>query len=182
MAQLLTEAEWAEHLRTFDDTAFRFESQPVYAEAEETDTVQRFLAGDPEPPSEVPELRAWFDQVAGLVAQGKVVERVRVRDDPPTPYQQWLRWIDRWNTTAGETIRYLTRAQARAAGLAPALGTVDWWLMDSQRLIVMRFDDAGHRIENTLVTDPERVAQACTWRDLAAHHSTSDNDVRGGSA
>jgi hypothetical protein len=182
MAQLLTEAEWAEQLRTFDHTAFRFESQPVYAEAEEADTVQRFLAGDPEPPTEVRELRAWFDQVADLVAQGRRIERVRVHDDPPTPYQRWVRWIDRWNTAAGEVIRYITRADAHGAGLGPALTNVDWWLMDSQRLIVMRFDAAGRRVENELVTDPERVAQACTWRDLAAHHSTSDNDVRGDSA
>jgi hypothetical protein len=182
VAQVLTEAEWSEQLRTFDHTAFRFESQPVYAEAEEAETVQRFLEGSPQPPTEVPELRAWFDQVAGLVAQGRRVERVRVHDEPPTPYQRWVRWIDQWNAAAGEFIRYITRTQAHAAGLGPALTNVDWWLMDGQRLIVMRFDANGRRVQNELVTDPEQVALACTWRDLAVQHGTLDNDVRGDSA
>jgi hypothetical protein len=179
VAQLLTEAEWAEQLRTFDRTAFRFECQSAYAEAEEADTVRRFLAGDRQAPTQVPELRAWFDQVAGLVAGGRRIERVRVHDAPPTPYQRWLRWIDQWNTEVGEVIRYITRAQAHAVGLGPALTNIDWWLMDEQRLIVMRFDGAGRRVENELVTDPGPVAQACTWRDLAVHHATLDNDVRG---
>lgn len=175
----LSDNEWAEQLRAFDRTAFRWECQPAYTEAEESDTVARFLAGDPEPPVEVPELAEWFDQVRRLTATGRRIARVRVHDDPPTPYQRWVRWIDAWNTEAGETIRYVTRGHARAAGLGPALGDVDWWLMDDERLIVMRFDAAGHRVENELVTDPERVEQACTWRDLAVHHSTPDNDVRG---
>lgn len=172
MACRLTEAEWAEQLRTFDYTAFRLELQPVYAEAEEKATVERFLAGDPEPPTEVPGLRAWLEQVATLTGQGKRIERVRVHEDPPTPYQRWVRWMDPWNAKAGETIRYMTRARAHEVGLLPAAGDVDWWLLDSTRLVVMRFDDEGHRIENELVTDPAEVVQACAWKDLAVHHST----------
>lgn len=176
---MLTDAEWAEQLRMFDRTAFRFECQPVYAEAEEADTVRRFLAGNPQPPTEVPELRVWFEQVAGLVAGGRRIERVRVHDEPPTPYQRWLQWIDQWNTEAGEVIRYMTRARAHAAGLGPALTNIDWWLMDDQRLILMRFDTNGRRVENELVTDPERVAQGCTWWDLAVHHAPVDDGVPG---
>lgn len=181
MGRRLTEAEWAEQLRSFDHTAFRLEVQPTYAEAEETSTVKRFLAGDPQDPTEVPELQAWFDQVDALIQQGKRIERVRVHDNPPTPYQQWVRWIGTWNAKAGELIRYMTRAQARDVGLMPADGKVDWWLLDSSRLVVMRFDDDGHRIENELVTDPAEVVQACAWRDLAVHHSTLDH-VRGAAA
>lgn len=177
MAQLLSDDDWAEQLRRFDRTAFRFECQPAYAEAEEAETVRRFLAGSPQPATEVPELRAWFEQVAGLVAHGRRIERVRVHDDPPTPYQRWVRWIDQWNAAAGEVIGYLTRASAQAAGLGPALTGVDWWLMDEQRLIVMRFDAVGRRVENELVDDPVRVAQACAWRDLAVRLATPRNDT-----
>lgn len=179
MAQLLSETEWAEQLRTFDDTAFRFECQPAYAEAEEAEAVRRFLAGNPQAATEVPELRAWFEQVATLVADGRRIERVRVHDEPPTPYQRWVRWIDQWNRAAGETIGYITRATAHAAGLEPALTDVDWWLMDEERLIVMRFDTRGRRIENELVDDPARVAQACAWRDLAVRLATRSDDVTG---
>ena len=41
--------------------------------------------------------------------------------------------------------------------MLPAAGVEDWWLLDSARLIVMRFDREGHRIENELVTDPVTV-------------------------
>ena len=64
----------------------------------------KFLAGEPEPPTEVPVLRAWFEQVAGLTRRGRRFERVRVHEDPPPGYQRWERWIDPWNVAAGETI------------------------------------------------------------------------------
>ncbi|GIG62281.1 hypothetical protein Lfu02_66530 [Longispora fulva] len=135
----------------------------------------RFLAGDPQPPTEVPELADWFTQVAKLTGQGKRIERVRVHEDPPTDYQRWERWIGTWNTGAGETIRYLTRRRAHEVGLLPAAGNFDWWLLDSHRLIVMRFDDTGHRLSNELITDPANLVQALAWRDLAVRHSTPDD-------
>lgn len=175
MGTPLTDDEFAEQLRTFDHTAFRLELQLAYAEPSEHDTVAKFLAGDPEPPTEVPGLAAWFKQVTELTQQGKQIERVRVHEDPPTDYQRWERWIGRWNVEAGETIRYLTRARAHEIGLLPAAGNVDWWLLDSSRLIMVRFDEVGHRISNELVTDPATVVQACAWRDLAVHHAAPDN-------
>jgi hypothetical protein len=174
MGTTLTEAEFTELLRTFERTAFRLELQPTYLEPSEQDTVAKFLAGRPEPPIEVEGLRAWFDQVAHLTSTGRSVERVRVHEDPPTDYQRWERWIGTWNAAAGETIRYMTRDQAHDVGLLPAAGEADWWLLDSGRLIIMRFDDQGHRIHNELVTDPEIVAQARTWRDLAIRYSVPD--------
>jgi hypothetical protein len=167
----LTQAEFSAALRTFDHTAFRLELQPAYREPTEQETVAKFLAGEPESPTEVAVLRAWFDQVSELTSLGKRIERVRVHDDPPTDYQRWERWIGSWNIAAGETIRYLTRPHAHEIGLLPAAGTQDWWLLDSNRLIVMRFDDIGRRIHNELVTDSATVVQACAWRDLAVHYS-----------
>jgi hypothetical protein len=99
------------------------------------------------------------------------MERVRVQEDPPTDYQRFERWLDQWNIPAGEVMRYMTLQRAREAGLLPAAGVNDWWLLDSARLIVMRFDGSGCRIASELVTDPARVLQACQWRDLAVHYS-----------
>jgi hypothetical protein len=172
--RFLTEDEWVEHLATFEHTAFRLEHQREYWEPTEKATIERFLAGDPEPPDQVPALKAWFDAVAAHTSTGRRVERVRVIDDPPTGQQQWERWISRWNRAAGETIRYLSRKRSHEIGLLPAAGPADWWLIDSCRLVVMRFDDAGRRIENELITNPARVVQACAWRDLAVHHAMPD--------
>jgi hypothetical protein len=171
---LLSEPEFSLLLGSFDHTAFRLELQPAYNEPSETETVRRFLTGDPQPPTEVPGLKAWYDQIGELVAQGKRVERVRIHDHPPTGYQRWERWAGAWNIKAGEVIRYLTRPRAQEIGLLPDAGFVDWWLLDSTRLITMRFDGEGRRVTTELVTDPATVVQAAGWRDLAVHHSTPD--------
>ena len=169
----LTEGGFGEALASYEHTAFRLELQPAYAEPAEAELVASFLAGHPaDPIATVPGLRDWFDQVARQAGEGKRMERVRVHDEPPTGYQQFERWLERWNIAAGETMRYLTRRQAYDIGLLPAAGPWDWWLLDSTRLVIMEFDADGHRIRNTLTTDPEVVLKACMWRDLAVHHAT----------
>jgi hypothetical protein len=174
MRRPLTSDEFKEALRTYEHTAFRLELQPRYAEPVEDEHVARFLAGDPIVPTDDPAFVAWYDQVAAQVAAGKRMERVRVQEDPPTPYQQWERWVGKWNEAAGEVLRYMTRADAHAIGLLPTAGNEDWWLLDSARLIVMRFDGDGNRVGDELTDEPARVVQACMWRDLANHHSAPE--------
>lgn len=178
MATSLTATGFVEAVHSFEHTAFRLELQRAYRETGELETVARFLSGDPEPPTEVEGLRLWFEQVTQHTNAGKRIERVRVQEDPPTDYQRWERWIDAWNIEAGETMRYLTRHRAFEIGLLPAAGNVDWWLLDSNRLILMHFDEHGNRIHNELETDPKIVVQACTWRDLAVHHSSPSTPRR----
>jgi hypothetical protein len=167
--RILTATEFGEAIHQFDHTAFRLELQDAYLEAEEADLLAAFLRGQPEPPTEA--YRDWYERIAEHVRLGKRVERVRVQQSPPTDYQRFERWLDPWNIAAGEKMRYLTRERAHEVGLLPAAGTSDWWLLDSSKLIIMRFDEAGRRIENELVTDPMVVTEACGWRDLAVHHS-----------
>lgn len=168
---LLSDGEFLGTLLSFEHTAFRLELQRSYAEPNEAPQFAAFLRGDPQPGPDDPVLRDWYRSVAEHTAQGGRMERVRVQEDPPTDYQRFERWLDQWNIPAGEVMRYMTRDRAYEIGLLPAAGTADWWLLDSARLIVMRFDAAGHRTVNELITDPETVLQACMWRDLAVHHS-----------
>lgn len=169
---LLDPERFVEAVLDFDHTLFRLEQQPSYAEPEEDDLYASWLAGAPASPLLVPELWDWFDQINAATTEGKRVQRVRVQNDPPTSYQQFERWLDNWNIRAGEDMRYLTAARAHAVGLLPAAAGPDWWLQDSSRLIIMRFDGHGHRVSNELITDPAIVIKACMWRDLAVHHST----------
>jgi hypothetical protein len=136
--------------------------------------VTRFLAGDPVDPDDVPEFVAWADQIRELTANGRRVERVRVHDDPPTPYQRWERWAARQTVAAGEVIRYMRRERAYEVGLLPAAGPDDWWLLDDERLVVMRFDQAGRLATSRLVDEAERVERARAWRDHAVRHSAPD--------
>lgn len=172
--------EFAAQLRDFCYTAFRLELQRQYREQGEPEAVEKFLSGRPEPAPANPGLRAWYAQVAQQTSEGRRVERVRVHDVPPTDYQRWERWIDTWNVEAGETIHYVPRDRAHQIGLLPGAGglmpatedrAVDWWLLDSNRLVIMRFDEVGNRTHNELVADPAIVVKACAWRDLAVHHS-----------
>jgi hypothetical protein len=170
--QPLTDADFAATIRAFADafthSAFRLELQANYVEAGEDDPIPAFVAGTPQAPSN--ELRDWFEQIAVATRAGKHVQRVRVQAEPPTPYQQWERWLGQWNTAAGEDIRYLSRRQAARIGLLPAAGTTDYWLLDDRLLILMHFDEAGHRTGNEITDDPEPVEQARQWRNLAVRH------------
>lgn len=170
-ARDITEAEFGAAIAGIAHTAFRLELQPGYVEPVEAGLLAAFLRGDQPDPTTMPEFRQWYGQIAAQVRDGKRIERVRVQQDPPTSYQLFERYMDRWNVEAGETMRYLTRQRAHEIGLLPAAGDTDWWLLDSERLILMRFDSEGHRIRNELVTDPAVVVKACMWRDLAVHHS-----------
>lgn len=154
-------------LRGFRRTAFRLETQPSYAVAAEREALDRFIAGEPQPPSAFGWWQEWLDMIRGLAQQGKTVERVRVLAEPPSTYQRWETWGDRWHTEAGERISCLPRSQALAVGLP----LEDWWLFDSTRLVLMRFDDEGGAMSHQLVTDPQVVAQHCGWRDLALRHA-----------
>lgn len=156
----------------FEHTAFRLELQPSYAVAYEDPLFAAFLRGEPGSPLDVPDLAQWYECVAWHVGSGREVARVRVQEDPPTDYQRFERWLDAWNIRAGEVMRYMTSQQARDAGLLPAAGHDDWWLLDSSRLIVMKFGTDGHRVRTEIVTDPAEVARACEWADLAVRHST----------
>lgn len=167
----LPDSEFLTVLHQFEHTAFRLELQDSYAEPEEDALYAAWLRGEEPDARQVPELAEWYGRIAGHVAAGRRVGRVRVQQDPPTDYQRFERWLDPLNLAAGEDMCYLTAGNAREIGLLPAAGRDDWWLLDSCLLIVMRFDGSGHRIQNEIVTDPAEVIKACRWRDLAVHHA-----------
>jgi hypothetical protein len=172
----ISSEEFAEALRTFRASAFRLEAQPRYIEPVEQELLDRYLAGEFMAPDEVPELAAWFAQVAAQSAAGQKIARVRVQAEPPTTYQRFEQWADPWNIRAGETIRYMTESKAREVGLFPATEGKDWWLLDDTTLITFMYDEPGRRIGYDRTTEPEHVAQAVAWRNLAISHSSPSSN------
>jgi hypothetical protein len=162
--------EWHQQFREFDHSAFRLELQTEYWVEHERAEVERFLAGDLTPRLQ-PETSDWYQLIQRHRREGKSFGRIRVHDEPLTGYQQWLRWVSRWNVQAGEDQRYLTRAKAHEIGLLPAAGDVDWWLFDENRLVEMRFDTEHRMVSRWLTSDPDRIRQALAWRDLALPHA-----------
>lgn len=159
--------QFGQLLQTFRLSAFRLELQPAYEVTYERETVARFMAGDPQDPNEIPAFVDWYAQIRRQTAEGKTIERVRVFDEPPTAYQQWEAWIERWNTAAGEIIHTISRSNARHTGLLQAAGTDDFWLFDDTLLMTMSYNENGRRIHTELTDEEASVQQARQLRDLA---------------
>jgi hypothetical protein len=164
--------EWSDELlRSFRRSAFRLETRSTYALGYEQADFDRFLAGSPVPPTELDWWRPWLEEIGRLTAEGKMVSRVRVLDDPPSDYQRWEMWAAPWHSRAGERIGYVSRREARLAGL-PAWTGNDWWLLDDERVIHMQFTDDGAMEKRTISDDPGTVARYIEWRDLAVRIAT----------
>jgi hypothetical protein len=170
VVQPMTNEEFLAAVRGFTRTAFRWEAQPWYAMAYERPYFEGWLAGSPTPPPEVDWWRPWLERVARWTAEGKTIGRVRVLAEPPTDYQRWLLWAAPWHTQAGEDLRYLSRSVAQQADLPME---EDYWLLDDESAIVLRFDGRGQTTERTLITDPEAVAGYRALRDTAIGLSTT---------
>lgn len=170
MGEQLTGEDFNSLFRYFTRTAVRLEVQPVYAVTEERESVEEFLAGNPRPVTVFPYYAAWLEQIRRLTTEGKRVERVRVLDEPPTDYQRWEMWSGRFNTDAGEVIRYLPRSRAVEVGLPVA---DDWWLFDSLRVARMRFSAEGQPLGGEIIADPEEVARHQSWWEIALRHSAT---------
>jgi hypothetical protein len=160
----ITQDEFDQLLANFSHSAFRLETRPAYELGYERAEFDRFLAGSPTPPPEVSWWRPWLDQIAALSGAGKTISRVRILTEPPTSYQQWELWAARWHAEAGEDIRYLPRTQAEELGVPL---DHDWWLLDNERLIVMRYASGGTITDTELVTDKGVIALHDEWRNLA---------------
>lgn len=168
MTQRLTPEDFDTLFRHFRHTAFRLEVQPAYAVDVERQALADFLRGESKPATDYPYYAAWLDEVRRVAGEGKQIQRVRVLEVPPTPYQAFEMHMARYNLAAGETLRTMTRSAATAVQL-PA--TDDWWLFDNQRVARMRFAADGTPLGGHIITEPTDVSQYREWRDLAVHHS-----------
>jgi hypothetical protein len=170
----ISEDEFGVMLRSFKRSAFRLETRRSYALSYEREEFERFLAGTPTIPPLVDWWRPWLEQIAQFGREGKTVSRVRVLAEPPTPYQRWELWAAPWHARAGEDIRYMPQWRARQLGLLD--NKLDWWLLDDERVILMRFTKDGEIDRKTLTDDPAIVARHLHWRDLAVRNATPAED------
>jgi hypothetical protein len=170
----ISQDEFNDLLRTFRRSAFRLETRERYALTYEQDDFQRFLDGRPMPPPLVGWWQPWLEQIARFVGEGKTIARVRILAEPPTDYQRWEVWATRWHAEAGEDIRYMPCSTAERIGLPL---DYDWWLLDDERLIVMRYTDADEIDSKEFITDLGIVAPYRTWRDLAVRNAIPAEEI-----
>lgn len=166
-------SEFEQALTGAQRSLWRFEQQPAYAIDDEGGLFTAFRDGVKIPPTQAPGLCAWFDQVRTQTRAGMRIGRVRVIDIPPTEYQRWLQYIDRWNRDAGEEIYYLPRRAYEnhnvneRSKLHSSFGPADWWLIDEKLIVIMHIDAAGVRTKVELSDEPYELARAIIFRSHA---------------
>lgn len=125
--------------RYFHRTAFRLEVRESYDVAAESGELNRYLAGEPgpDPDRDSP----WLNELRADTAAGKRWQWVHVVRGPLSPY---LRMAFEWgypaNVRAGADVRVLDLAEhPRPAALVGE----DFWLLDDQAVLIMRYDEEG---------------------------------------
>ena len=149
----------------FEHTAWRLETRRRYASDEITDTYAQFLRG--EPVDWKGRDAEWCAERLEQTALGKRFERVRIVDNPPTPGQLYLLDNARRNSTVGEDIRQLRRADAERLQLPGE----DFWIFDSRLVARLNFDEADNLVNVELITEPVEVNRYAQVRDASGHYA-----------
>lgn len=113
---------------------------------------------------------SWLRMVGQAAAEGRRFARVRVVDLPMSDWNRYSYELARHNIAAGEDIRYLDRQ------CVDDLPDQDYWLFDSSRLLVMRFDESDRFVGAEIVDDPAVIVQHNYWRDAAWHKALRRDD------
>ncbi|MEV8454971.1 DUF6879 family protein [Streptomyces sp. NPDC052095] len=161
---LLDGEVWRRTFDAYEREAWRFEAQPTYTMPQESESVARFLRGEPKP---VDHNARWHERVQGFVASGRAIGRVRIVRRPLTDYQRYqFAWGIPGNIGAGENIRILDVTR-NDYGL-PLLET-DWWMFDESRIVHLNFRPDGTQINRELFTGD--IGPYAEWKRIALAHS-----------
>lgn len=153
---------------SFEHTVVRLETLPEYrVGGAEAERLAAFHAGRPRPLRSVRN-DPWLTRIALTTAAGKSWSRVRVVDDPLTPYQRYQLQSHVEAQACGEEVLIARRSLTSNGG-------PDFWLFDAgrpgARAVVMDYDEQGRWLGAHLVDDPaevERLAAAVEKvRDVA---------------
>jgi hypothetical protein len=150
--------ELDELFHSFERTALRLEVRERYDADVEREPQRRFLAGEPD---DLVWAQGWFAMVRQAVREGKVFRRVRVVSFPLSDYNVYALWFAGHTVGAGEDIRYLDRV---AAGDLP---TLDYWVFDSEKVAIIRFDEEDRPVSAELTTDPATVKELAAALEVA---------------
>jgi hypothetical protein len=154
-------------LTSFAHTAFRLEVRSRYNPSYEGESLRKFLDGERD---DLSWMQSWLRMVQEAAAEGRRFARVRVVELPMSDWTRYSYALAAHNIKSGEDIRYIERASA------PDLPDYDYWLFDSSKLIVMRFDDSDRFIGGENIEDPAEIVRANYWRDAAWHKATRRDD------
>lgn len=142
---------------SFERSAFRLETLPVYDVEEEREEFEKFLAGEPMGPE-------WDDNpwVRAMTDKGKRVSRVHVLRSPLTDYLRYELSAYPGNIVAGESIGIIDLTDRRVTGLPDH----DFWLFDDARVYRMHYTPEGRFIGAELLP-AGKLPEYQRYRDIA---------------
>lgn len=145
-------------LRRATRTAFKFEQLDSYLVDEDEEVFERWLRGEA---SADEGMEPWLALMREITASGRAVRRARVVTVPPTDYIRFEAAAVPASAAAGEDIRYISRIDARD------LPDHDFWLIDDDLVMTLRFDHTGAPLAHELTDDPADLARHREWADRA---------------
>jgi hypothetical protein len=157
---------------TIGRSSWRWECQGHYA----VDEPQVDLWRTGQPHEDTDDDRAWFGYVDGLRRRGIPFERVRMLTEPLTTYLRWMLATTHRNVDAGEDIRWITQSKARELGMPD----YDFYILDDDRLVILRFDDDTVLLGADVTDDPDAVARHQEWRSLVWRHAVPHREYLAG--
>lgn len=146
---------------TYEQSARRLETRRYTDIPDERAQLRAFLDGE-SPGILLPDF--WSIMVGRHRATGRLFQRIRVMEEPLTPYNRFMIYCGRSNVQVGEDIRYLPRSAANALELPDH----DFWVFDQARMTELRFVADGRLLGHDLITDPAIVARHEEWVERAA--------------
>ncbi|MPZ66106.1 MAG: hypothetical protein GEU83_11525 [Pseudonocardiaceae bacterium] len=148
-------------------SVFRLETLQNYGNSGEEEAFVAWRAG--QSISVTPELRAWTQMIRANAQAGRIMQRVHVVTEPLSDYIQFELAGYAPNVEAGEDIRIIP---VRERGHWPMdVPQHDYWLFDSHELYDQNYDADGWWLGTERIRDPERIVDACRWRDAALHQA-----------
>jgi hypothetical protein len=151
--------QFAQFFTSFERSATRIETLPVYHVDEEQQNLETYLSGAPLPPDRNNE---WAENIRACVGAGKYMGRVHVIENALTPYLQFeIDWYYAVNGAAGEDIRFIFRDEL------PDVPYTDTWIFDDHDVLDLSYDNEGRLLYINHNKDPERLKQALTaWHEF----------------
>lgn len=151
-------------LRNVERSVFRLETLSRYTAPGEVELLRAFREGRPMPLRSI-DTDPWLRMVADSVQKGRRWSRVHVLERPLSDYLQFEILGYQGNVAAGEDVRIADRTAH--PGVLDHLRQ-DFWVLDDDIVVVVRYDEIGRRIDMEATTDVDPFLEA---RSLALTRS-----------
>jgi hypothetical protein len=158
----LTSEQRANLFDVFIRDAFHLEMRDEYNVEDEAEPLRKWQDGTWQDPEAADWWEPWLAKMRKATGEGKSVRRLRIVTEPITDYTRFLWEGTRYNTSAGEDVRWLPRHLVPRETKFP---DEDFWLFDDSWMVFNHFNEAERSMRMERVIDPAIVDACVRLRD-----------------